>query len=68
MKLVKLELIATECQRCFTLGPECTAPAAAEKAARNKGWLEIDEKTYCLDCRRELEEDKAKKSKLKGGV
>lgn len=61
MNVLEVRRHVAVCQRCYTHGPECSSVDVAHNAARQRGWLEIEEKTLCPDCRREKEEERKRK-------
>lgn len=61
MRTVELLVHVAECQRCMQAGPEAATSKYAEVAARNAGWLEVDGKTLCRDCKEEVQEEKKRR-------
>ena len=61
MRTVELLVHVAECQRCMQGGPEASTAKYAEVAARNAGWLEVDGKTLCRDCKEEVQEEKRRR-------
>lgn len=64
MNILEVRRHVAGCQKCFTHGPECSTVEIAQQSARARGWLEIQDRTLCSDCRREVEEERRKRNGL----
>lgn len=61
MRTIELVVHAAECQRCTGLSAYGSSPDHAALVARNSGWLEIDGRTLCWQCKEQVQEEKRRR-------
>jgi len=66
MRTLELIVHAAECQRCTGLSSYGSNPDHAALVARNSGWLEIDGKTLCWQCKEEVQDEKRRRRVVVG--